>query len=448
MALTSPPTAVAPFDKGRLAAGITASATSLTVSPIYKTVAGVRTKQGINTTSGCAIISAGDFTELVTYTGVSVDSTTKISTVTGLTRGRDPTATTSSASFASGTGRIWAKGAKFTVVADATYFQSGVFTNVANTFTANQTLATTNELRFADSATAIWDDGTSLSFKDSTTATKTLAQLAAAAGTDEKTKVSINDTTGDYLLNKLVAGDGITLTEVNDAGDEDISIAAANTVATGHTGLATITTGGLLVGAGTSNMTIIGPGTTGQVPVSNGTTIAMATVPSFDKTVFSSGVTSATLTNPTSETNYATYTYTIPANDLVAGVVYEFRIIGQCNIGTAGDFTFAVRLGSSGADAATWTAAVAASGVFTVLGSITGTAAAGSSVAVKCGGLFTQQSGSTNFRGVSVYAVSPSTYATDGTLALHFSALFGTSNGGNNTFIDSGYITRKFTTAS
>lgn len=276
MALTSPPTAVAPFDKGRLAAGITASATSLTVSPIYKTVNGVRTKQGINTTSGCAIISAGDFTELVTYTGASVDATTKITTISGLTRGRDPTQTTASNSFAGGTGRVWAKGAKFTVVADATYFQSGVFTNVANTFTANQTLSSTNELRFADSATAIWDDGTSLSFKDSTTATKTLAQLSAAAGTDEKAKVSIDDTTGDYLLNKLTAGAGVTLTETNPAGDEEITIAAVNTVATGHTGLSTITTGGLLVGAGTSNMTIIGPGTNGQVPMSNGTTIAMA----------------------------------------------------------------------------------------------------------------------------------------------------------------------------
>lgn len=141
MPLSSPPTAVAPFDKGRLSAGITAAATTLYVAPIFKTVAGVRVKQGINTTSGCAIISAGDFTELITYTGISVDAVTKVTTITGLTRGRDPTQTTASGSFAGGTGRIWAKGAKFTVVADVTYFQSGVFTSVANTFTAKQTFA-------------------------------------------------------------------------------------------------------------------------------------------------------------------------------------------------------------------------------------------------------------------------------------------------------------------
>lgn len=275
MALSSPPTSVAPFDKGRLNAGITASDTTLYVAPIFKTVNGVRVKQGINTTSGCAIISAGDFTELVTYTGASVDSTTKITTITGLTRGRDPTQTTASASFASGTGRIWAKGAKFTVVADATYFQSGVFTNVANTFTDHQTIATTKELRFKDSDQAIYETGDELYFKSSTTSAKSLAQLSAAGGSDEKVGVSINDTTPDYLFNKLAEGAGITLTETNNGGDEDVTIAAVNTVATGHTGLSTVTTGGLLVGAGTDAMTIIGPGTSGQVPVSNGTTIAM-----------------------------------------------------------------------------------------------------------------------------------------------------------------------------
>lgn len=154
MALSSPPTAVAPFDKGRLNAGLDASATTCYVAPIFKTVAGVRVKQGINTTSGCAIISAGDFTELVTYTGASVDATTKVTTITGLTRGRDPTQTTASASFAAGTGRIWAKGAKFTVVADATYFQSGVFTNVANTFTAVQTFGTGGAVRFSGTDTS------------------------------------------------------------------------------------------------------------------------------------------------------------------------------------------------------------------------------------------------------------------------------------------------------
>lgn len=41
---------------------------------------------------------------------------------------------------------------------------------------------------------------------------------------DEKTKVSANDTTPGYLNGKLVAGEGIDLTEVDDAGNETLSI--------------------------------------------------------------------------------------------------------------------------------------------------------------------------------------------------------------------------------
>jgi hypothetical protein len=41
---------------------------------------------------------------------------------------------------------------------------------------------------------------------------------------DKKVKVSANDTTPNYLLAKLAAGTGITLTETNDAGDEDVTI--------------------------------------------------------------------------------------------------------------------------------------------------------------------------------------------------------------------------------
>lgn len=45
-------------------------------------------------------------------------------------------------------------------------------------------------------------------------------------GTDEKVKISSNDTTADYLNGKLVAGTGISLTEGNDGGDETLTIAA------------------------------------------------------------------------------------------------------------------------------------------------------------------------------------------------------------------------------
>src|SRR3990170_8594151 len=42
--------------------------------------------------------------------------------------------------------------------------------------------------------------------------------------TDEKLKVSSNDTTASYLNGKLVSGTGITLTENSDGGDETLSV--------------------------------------------------------------------------------------------------------------------------------------------------------------------------------------------------------------------------------
>jgi hypothetical protein len=48
-----------------------------------------------------------------------------------------------------------------------------------------------------------------------------------SAATDEKSKVSSNDTTAGYLNGKLVAGTNITLTENNDGGNETLTISAA-----------------------------------------------------------------------------------------------------------------------------------------------------------------------------------------------------------------------------
>lgn len=341
--VTTTPTTVAYRDEGFLAAGISASATTITIGSIYKYVSGVKTLQGLDSTSGYAEISYGDRREIISFGASSVHATTKVTTWTDVRRGLPQTNTT--ANFTAGTGIVWPKGATVRVIDYSNYIHQTAFKDAANTFTANQTISSTNELRFADSATAVWDDGTSLSFKDSTTATKTLAQLAAAAGTDEKTKVSINDTTGDYLLNKLAAGTGVTLTETNDGGDEDITIAAVNTVDTGHTGLSTITTGGLLVGAGTSNMTIIGPGTTGQVPLSNGTTIVMGTPPTFDRVLYvAPDNTAAVGASSTAEVD-TDNTYTLGAADATVGATYRFYASGKYTM-NSGTLTVKLKAGA------------------------------------------------------------------------------------------------------
>lgn len=49
---------------------------------------------------------------------------------------------------------------------------------------------------------------------------------SGGSSTDEKAKVSANDTTAGYLNGKLTAGTGITLTEGSDGGNETLAISA------------------------------------------------------------------------------------------------------------------------------------------------------------------------------------------------------------------------------
>lgn len=137
MAVTATPTTVAHRDEGFLSAGISASATTITVGAIYKTVSGVKTKQGFDTTAGFAEISQGDAFELISFDSVSVNATTKVTTLTGVRRGLSINSTTQS--LGSGTGKLWPKGARIAVVDSANYIHATAFTDKANTFTATQT---------------------------------------------------------------------------------------------------------------------------------------------------------------------------------------------------------------------------------------------------------------------------------------------------------------------
>lgn len=76
-----------------------------------------------------------------------------------------------------------------------------------------------------------------------------------------------------------------------DAAATVLTSNAAVTVAQGGTGLGTLTTNNLLVGAGTSNVTFIAPGTSGNVLTSNGT--VWASVAPAGVTTFKNGVDSA-----------------------------------------------------------------------------------------------------------------------------------------------------------
>lgn len=62
-------------------------------------------------------------------------------------------------------------------------------------------------------------------FTDDNQAEVSLSTLAAAAGVDDKAKVTAADTTSSYLATKLVAGTGGALNILNPGGDETLEIA-------------------------------------------------------------------------------------------------------------------------------------------------------------------------------------------------------------------------------
>lgn len=107
-----------------------------------------------------------------------------------------------------------------------------------------------------------------------------------------------------------------------DANSTILTSNAAVTVAQGGTGLTTLTSNNLLVGAGTSNVTFIAPGTSGNVLTSNGTT--------WTSTTPSVGVTSLGAVAPVTVISSTTATdllsITIPANTLGTAGVVRFKI--------------------------------------------------------------------------------------------------------------------------
>ena len=57
-------------------------------------------------------------------------------------------------------------------------------------------------------------------------------QVGSGSSSDEKVKVTSNDTTANYLYNKLVAGTNVTIVENNNGGDETVTIQVVSGSAT------------------------------------------------------------------------------------------------------------------------------------------------------------------------------------------------------------------------
>jgi len=245
--------------------------------------------------------------------------------------------------------------------------------------------------------------------------------------------------------------DGGTVTDKAHLGSGKIPVLNTSGVVNatlGGTGRAADTAYAVICGSTTgtgAQQSIAGLGNAGQVLKSAGAAAlpAFGDATSFIKPVFLSTTTSATLTNPTSATAYATHTYTIPANDLVNGVIYEFELIVTATHGASNAVTLGVGLGAS-SDIGVAFPAATGTDKLKLRGTIYGTAAASGTSSV-----IIAIEGRSN---ASATTVSPSALfvgnkATNGTLAITFFATFGTSDGGNNTNALASFI-RKFSTTA
>jgi len=149
---------------------------------------------------------------------------------------------------------------------------------------------------------------------------------------------------------------------------------------------------------------------------------------------------STELTNPTTLTSFDTGTYTIAANDIVAGVVYEFECGGTCTINASSTMHIEGVLGSTPVADITLPAGTTGTS-WHFHGFLMGTAAAGASVAVAyAASLITDVAGRT------VAGTGTANVATNAEKVFSIGALFGTSDAGHKAKLNYLTLTRKSTT--
>ncbi len=219
------------------------------------------------------------------------------------------------------------------------------------------------------------------------------------------------------------------------------------------------TIGGLGTATGTTAYTLIANGTTATGPTQNLASAGSATqiltsngassLPTFQdpaSQVFAKAralatTISGTLTNPTTATAFDNLTYTIPANDLIAGTIYEVEAVIIFTRGTAGVVRFGLALGGTEQQKASFASTTGSNTFCHFRGFILGTATGGASVAVRTAVAATND--------IPQFAAETATNncATNGTLALTVTATFGTSDGGNNAILRYGTIKKISTVA-
>lgn len=215
-------------DETTLAVSITATQTS---GISFAAIRENGSTRAFSTTTGVVQIEqevdGTRYVEWMSFSGFDVNSDNSV-TLTAANVGRGVSQSTTDLS-ASGTGQRFLKGAKVKLVTFHYLLNKKANIDRTNTFSAAQTIGNSVALQFGSSSAYIksTDSGTNLTFADGSNAPVTLSQLAALSGEDRKVRVSVTDTTNGYLLGKLPAGNGITMTQGNVSGDETLTPAVS-----------------------------------------------------------------------------------------------------------------------------------------------------------------------------------------------------------------------------
>lgn len=154
------------------------------------------------------------------------------------------------------------------------------------------------------------------------------------------------------------------------------------------------------------------------------------------KTVANSYADSSATGNVTSATAFDNGQYTIPANDIVAGVTYRFSASGTGTRGTSGTFILVIILGSTTVANVTLPAADGNHN-WSFEGCLIGTAAANASVAVRYWGTATTDANST-IKTVSFNGTA--NVATNAEKIFKYGCYFGTSHGSNTALMSNSLI--------
>ena len=156
--------------------------------------------------------------------------------------------------------------------------------------------------------------------------------------TDDKVRVSLNDTTAGYLNGKLVAGTGIGLTENNNGGNETLTVAVNNLDASAIT-TGTVATARL--GTGTANSSTYLRGDQTWASVAAGDTTYTVTALDAENTTAVRSIIS----------------FTVPANTIADGesIWLEFELFQNNGTGTAHTLSSWIALNGTNVTSATET---------------------------------------------------------------------------------------------